>query len=290
MGFAKTQPVIDTMLGIPSREDRSDWYAPFAPLLRDAESRQTFDMPAQYMFRNIPDIGESADYIAWTVEQMDRFHIEKALVSLDDRSPTMLEAHRRFPERFFFDVQVNPNDGMEAVRRIRRLHSEYGVKSVSVFPSGVFPQVPIDHKYMFPIYSECVNLDLPILVNVGVPGPRVPMMAQKLELIDEVCWFFPELKFVMRHGGEPWDDLAVKLMIKWPNLYYSTSAFSPKYYPKSIIKYANTRGSDKIIFGGYFPMGLSIDRIFSELENVPFKEEVWPKFLNENARRVFKID
>ncbi|EUA23102.1 hypothetical protein I553_5458 [Mycobacterium xenopi 4042] len=35
-----------------------------------------------------------------------------------------------------------------------------------------------------------------------------------------------------RHGCEPWEDLAVKLMLKWPNLYYSTSAFAPRYYPK----------------------------------------------------------
>ena len=27
---------------------------------------------------------------------------------------------------------------------------------------------------------------------------------------------FPELVFVMRHGTEPWVDLAVKLMLKWP--------------------------------------------------------------------------
>jgi hypothetical protein len=37
-------------------------------------------------------------------------------------------------------------------------------------------------------------------------------------------------------------------------------------------------------------MGLSLDRIFSELPDVPFRDEVWPKFLRENAIRVFKLD
>ena len=60
----------------------------------------------------------------------------------------------------------------------------------------------------------------------------------------------------MRHGAEPWVDLAVKLLLKWPNLYYSTSAFAPKHYPKAIIDFANTRGADKVIYAGYFP-GLS---------------------------------
>ena len=79
-------------------------------------------------------------------------------------------------------------------------------------------------------------------------------------------------------------------MCKYPNLHYSTSAFAPKHYPKSIIHYANTRGADKIMYAGYFPMGLSLERIFTDMQNVPFKEHVWPKFLRDNAARVFKLD
>ena len=98
-----------------------------------------------------------------------------------------------------------------------------------------------------------------------------------------------DLKVVMRHGAEPWEELAVKLMLKWPNLYYSTSAFAPKHYPKAIIDYANTRGADKVIYAGYFPMGLSLERIMADMQNVPFKDEVWPKFLRENAIKVFGL-
>ena len=79
---------------------------------------------------------------------------------------------------------------------------------------------------------------------------------------------FPDLRFVTRHGCEPWEDLAVKLMLKWPNLFYSTSAFAPKYYPKSIIDYANTRGAEKVLYAGYFPMGIHIDTIFEQLPAV----------------------
>jgi predicted TIM-barrel fold metal-dependent hydrolase len=116
------------------------------------------------------------------------------------------------------------------------------------------------------------------------------MLCQHVELVDEVCWFFPELKFVMRHGAEPWTDLAVKLLLKWPNLYYSTSAFAPRHYPKAIVDYANTRGADKVMYAGYFPMGLSLERIFGELPHVPFRDHVWPKFLRENALRVFRLE
>ena len=36
-------------------------------------------------------------------------------------------------------------------------------------------------------------------------------------------------------------------------------------------------------------MGLSLDKIFQQLRDVPFKDEVWPKFLRDNARRVLKL-
>ena len=44
------------------------------------------------------------------------------------------------------------------------------------------------------------------------------------------------------------------------------------------------------MYAGYFPMGLSLERIFTDMQTVPFKDHVWPKFLRGNAARVFKLD
>ena len=137
-----------------------------------------------------------------------------------------------------------------------------------MFPSGTFPQVAIDDPLMYPIYAKACELDIAVFCCAGVPGPRLKMAPQRVELIDQVMYDFPELTFVTRHGCEPWTDLAWKLMLKWPGLHYSTSAFAPKHYPKNIIDYANTRGADKIIYAGYFPMGLSLERIMTEMPNV----------------------
>ena len=289
MSAFKDIEVIDLLLGIPNSDDRSEWYQSFAPMLLDEESRQMFKMPAQYMFKDIPDLSNTGDTIAYTLEQMDKHGISRAMLGIDDESPTHLAALEQQPQRFFAAYEANANRGMDEVRKIKRLHAQQGIKAVTAFPSGLCPQVPINDKRWYPIYACCVELDIPFCPCVGVPGPRVPMEPQKVEHLDEVCWFFPELRIVMRHGAEPWTDLAIKLMIKYPNLHYMTSAFAPKHYPKDIIDYANTRGGDKILYAGYFPMALSLERIFSELEHVPFREHVWPKFLNENARRVFKL-
>ena len=138
-------------------------------------------------------------------------------------------------------------------------------RAVHCWGTGLIPQVPLDDKRMYPIYAKCVEVGLPIIVYAGVPGPRIPMAPQHPMQLDEVCWFFPELRSSTRHGAEPWTELMVKLLLKWPGLHYSTSAFAPKYYPEDIIEFANSRGADKVIYAGYYAAALSLDRIFAEL-------------------------
>lgn len=280
--------VIDTMMDLPFSDVRSI-YEFLAPTLRDAESKESFEFPVEYMFKGVPKAAAAGeDPVEHTVALMDHHGIDMALIGCGGESQE--RALREHPDRFLPSTGVDPNEGMKAVETIVRLYETVGLRALAGFPAGYNPQVPINDKRWYPIYAKCCELGIPVFMCVGVPGPRVPMACQKVELLDEVCWFFPELTIVMRHGAEPWEDLAVKLMLKWPNLHYSTSAFAPRYYPKAIIDYANTRGADKVMYGGYFPMGLTLDRIFSELPEVPLKDEVWPKFLRDNARRVLKLD
>lgn len=280
---------IDLMLSIPGESGTAGWYDFMKPMLHDRQSREMFKMPAEYMFKDIPDTAAKHDHIAATIAEMDKVGIEKAMIGVDDHVELALIALEKFPHRFFGSYECNPNLAMDEVRKIERLHRELGIKAVTGFPSGLCPQVPINDKKWYPIYAKCIELDIPICLCAGVPGPRLPMEAQKVEHFDEVCWFFPELRIVMRHGAEPWTELACKLMLKYENLYYMTSAFAPKYYPADVIDFANRRNPDKVMYAGYYPMGLSLERIFDEMPNVPFRDHVWPKFLRENAERVFKI-
>ena len=286
--------VIDLMIGFP-QADRRHNYDFMRANLRDRESLEEFEFPAQYMFKDVPKVEVKSDRVHALLELMDKFGIERAMIGVasrgdESRSDDSRRALREHPDRFFGCIDVDPNRGMDAVRDMVHAVEELGVKAASAFPCGLNPQVPINDKKFFPIYAKCVELDIPINVTAGVPGPRVPFAPQYVGLIDEVCWFFPELKFVTRHGCEPWADLAVKLLLKWPNLYYSTSAFAPKYYPKDVIHFANTRGADKVMYAGYFPMGLTLERIFGDMPDVPFRDHVWPKFLRENALRVLGLD
>jgi predicted TIM-barrel fold metal-dependent hydrolase len=280
-------PVIDTMIGFP--HEGSTQYDFIRKQTKDRESKEDFEFPVEYMFKDVPQGLSTDDPVSLVLQQMDRFGIEKAMIGVGEDSAE--QALKMFPDRFVPSGNIDdPNDVMGSVNAIRRGHEQFGIRATSVFPAGTFPQVPIDDPKMYPIYATCVDLGIPIFVCAGVPGPRVPFAPQEVSRIDVVMFDFPDLVFVTRHGCEPWEDLAVKLMLKWPNLYYSTSAFAPKYYPKAIIDYANSRGADKILYAGYFPMGLSLERIFSDMPKVPLKDEVWPKFLYGNAARILGLE
>ncbi|MBI2958284.1 MAG: amidohydrolase family protein, partial [Chloroflexi bacterium] len=61
-----------------------------------------------------------------------------------------------------------------------------------------------------------------------------------------------------------------------------------KHYPQEIIYYMNTRGADKVFFATAYPI-IDFRRAMTEVKDLPLKDNVWPKFLRENAKKVFKI-
>jgi uncharacterized protein len=287
MAMPSGVPVVDTMIGFPK-----EGFAQYDFIRRGAKDKGSIEemqFPVEYIFKEVPKDLPTNDPIAVTLHEMDRFGIELGIIGVSDETSRL--ALRKHPDRFAPMGNItDPNDVAGTVRTIRREYEEFGIKAVGVFPAGTLPQVAIDDPKMYPVYQTCVDLDIPIFCTAGIPGPRLKYAVQEVSRIDTVMYDFPELVFVTRHGCEPWQALAVKLMLKWPGLHYSTSAFAPKHYPKEIIDYANTRGADKIIYAGYFPMGLSLERIFSDMPKVPFKDEVWPKFLSGNARRILKLE
>jgi len=286
MGMPTGLPIVDTMIGFP--HEGFAQYDFIRKQTKDRNSKEEMEFPAEYMFKDVPKDLPTDDPIAVTLHEMDKYGIEIGLIGVSDATSRL--ALKRHPDRFVPSGDIpDPNDVTGSVRKLRQEYEEFGIKCTGVFPAGTFPQVAIDDPKMYPIYQTCVDLDIPIFSTAGVPGPRLRYAPQEVSRIDVVMYDFPDLVFVTRHGCEPWEKLAWKLMLKWPNLYYSTSAFAPKHYPPEIINYANTRGADKIMYGGYFPMGLSLERIFTDMPHVPFKDHVWPKFLSENARRLLKI-
>jgi predicted TIM-barrel fold metal-dependent hydrolase len=221
------------------------------------------------------------------VAQMDQAGVEKAIVTLgsDRTDDAVLAFPKQHPDRFALSVAVDPRRGMKAVRELEALARNEPVvlARVTPFMTGGLP--PTDYRY-FPLYTKCIDIGLPISINTGLPGPPMPGRCQDPMYLDEIAYFLPELVVVMAHGADPWWNVAIRLMIKYKNLYLMTSAYAPKYFPPELVHFMNTRGKRKILFASDHPV-LDFGRLIPEAEALPLRDGVLDLFLYENAHRLF---
>ena len=78
--------IVDLGIGFPyrSHEEKKAAYDFFRANLKDDESLREMEFPAQYMFKDVPDVVDpDVDPVQWIVEKMDAFHIEIAKVGLN---------------------------------------------------------------------------------------------------------------------------------------------------------------------------------------------------------------
>ena len=141
MGYPEGLGVVDCMIGFPIR-DRKKVYDRLLRGAKDRESREDFAFPAEYMFKDVPEsAGEADDPIDVAFAEMDRFGVETGLFGI---SPDALEARRRNPKRVALTLEVDPNDVVGTIRKVRAAKAEYDLKAVTLFPAGCLPQVPVD--------------------------------------------------------------------------------------------------------------------------------------------------
>ncbi|MGH2829176.1 MAG: amidohydrolase family protein, partial [Candidatus Binatia bacterium] len=188
------------------------WVNPFTPAdqpeFLKTVVREYFKRPEEEVFRGTP--------IDRMVEMMDAAGIEKAILTADVNDPAPVVAMgRQHPGRFIHSVVVDPMGGMNTVRVVDRAVREFDVRLVRIVPF-LFNRPPND-KVCYALYAKCIELDVPISINTGIPGPPMPAEPQRPLYLDEVCLFWPELRIVMAHGADPWWGEAIRLMLKYPN-------------------------------------------------------------------------
>jgi predicted TIM-barrel fold metal-dependent hydrolase len=233
---------------------------------------------SEQIFRDI-SVGEM-------VETMDRCGVERSILSLRAETPSkeVIAFAEARPDRFALAAYVDPRRGMPALRELAAVAKSHPVVVARAVPFMI--GLPPDDRAYFPLYAKCIELELPISVNTGIPGPPAPGRCQDPIHLDDVCLFFPELTLVMAHGADPWWAVAIRLMLKYPNLYLMTSAYAPRYLPPELLHFMNTRGPHKVIFASDHPV-LSMERCMKEAVELDLREGVLDKYLYENAARVF---
>ena len=236
------------------------------------------------------------------LELMDRAGIERAFLVATKTGQLgipgswhlpyeiVVEAVQSHPDRFSGLAGLDPTEGMKGVRALEHAVRELGFIGAHFYPHW-FELAP-DHARWYPFYAKCVELDVPVQLQVGQslvydPGRPLRSVGRPITL-DAVACDFPELKLIGIHVGIPWTDEMIAMAWKHKNVYIGCDAHSPKYWPASFVRYVDSFGQDKVIFGTDYPV-LDFERTRREIEALGLKEETKRKLLRDNARRIYRL-
>jgi predicted TIM-barrel fold metal-dependent hydrolase len=200
-------------------------------------------------------------------------------------------AMEQYPKHFSGLIGIDPYTGMDGVRELERAVRELGFIGAHLYPHW-FELAP-DHAKYYPFYAKCVELGVPIQMQVGQSmiyskEYRCRSVGQPITL-DPVACDFPELKLIGIHVGIPWTREMIAMAWKHENVYIGSDAHSPKYWPEEFVHYINTFGRDKVIFGTDFPV-LDFVRTRKEIDDLDLRPESKRKLLRDNVIRIYGLE
>jgi len=183
----------------------------------------------------------------------------------------------------------------DAVEHARRLVTDHGARGFKFHPS-LQGFSPADSR-MYPLWAEIESLGVPALfhtgqtgIGAGLPGGRgIKLRLSDPMLLDDVAADFPSLTVILAHPSVPWAESAISMATHKSNVYIDLSGWSPKYFPPSLVRAANSYLQDKVLFGTDYPL-LTPERWLSDFETLDLKPGVRPKILKDNAVRLLGLD
>jgi predicted TIM-barrel fold metal-dependent hydrolase len=194
------------------------------------------------------------------------------------------------PDRFSGLAGVDPFRGMQGLRDL-----EYAVKHLGFVGAHLYPHwfglAPDDAKY-YPYYAKCCELDIPIMMQVGQNliysrTRRLPSVGRPI-CLDKIAIDFPELKLLGIHIGVPWTDEMIAMAWKHENVFIGVDAYAPKHWPEQIVRYLNSYGREKVLFGTDWPV-IDPERAVREIEAMQLRPETIRALMRENALKVFRL-
>lgn len=231
------------------------------------------------------------------VKGMDKVGVEKVFITQnkmfsffnkwmyqDTKLEDVLQYTQKYPDRFVGLAGYNPFRISDSLKEIELSVKEHGFKGVYVHIYGF--DIPLTDRRMYPLYAKCVELDVPVSMQVGYVLEGMPSEGGRPIYLDRIAVEFPDLKIIGSHTGYPWCEELISICYKFDNVYLGLDAHMPRYWDPAVVKFAQSRGQDKVIWG---TNGLPWDVMLDQIDAMGFKEGVKQKLLRDNVIKAFKL-
>lgn len=107
-------------------------------------------------------------------------------------------------------------------------------------------------------------------------------------LLDDIAAEFPDLTIIVAHPSVPWQDEANSIAIHKPDVFIDLSGWRPKYFPESLVRFASSMLSEKLLFATDFPL-IAPERWLADFKELPLKDDVRPAILKGTALKVLRV-
>ena len=240
----------------------------------------------------------SFDSIGAMVGKMDEANVERVFITqtkmwshwnkwmyMDTTLEEVAQYTRAYPDRFVGLAGYNPFRIKDSLREVEVAVREHGFKGVYVHIYGF--DIPLHDPKMYPLYAKCVELDVPVSMQVGHVLEAMPSEHARPMYLDRVACDFPDLKIIGAHTGWPWVEELISVCYKWENVWLGIDAWMPKYLKPEVIQFIGSRmGQDRCLWG---TNGLSWKESLDQVEQLGLKPEAKRKLLRDNAVALFRL-
>jgi predicted TIM-barrel fold metal-dependent hydrolase len=203
---------------------------------------------------------------------------------------------KQHPEKMVGWAAIDPTDD-DALDQFDHAVHDLGLRGLKLGP--VYQHFdPMDRRY-WPLFQRCADQDLPIMWHQGTTFPSQDRLkwANPLQL-EDIAMDFPGLRMIIAHLGHPWEEDAIALIRKCPNVYADISAvhYRPWRYWQAMVTAMEYGITDKLLLGSDFPSA-AIDNVINGLRNVNrpvegtglphIPTEIQDAIIHENWKRFF---
>jgi predicted TIM-barrel fold metal-dependent hydrolase len=258
---------------VPSRAAHSDW---------------PIDVVSGTLFR------ETATDMAVTHNLTLNTWFRDGLVSRQKNA----ELAKRWPQRYFAYVGVDPTEGVDAcIRDLREQVAELpNAVGLKLYPHQVYPFRSWrmdDPKVAYPLYEAAGELGIKVVaIHKALPLGPVPMEPYKVGDVDCAAMDFPDLNFEIVHSGMAFAEETAWALGRFPNVYGNLEvttfmlANRPRRFAETLAQLIAAGGADKVLWAATMPNVVDCQWLLERFVSLELPDDVAERYGLELTREL----